>query len=213
MKITKTVLACLAVLAFFALTTRSARAGDTDCNISLNTCNFGTLTGDVAGGVLVGTTDSSERATFAEQVYVSGGVYTYVFTITNTSTDGTNLDLANTYTLPFPSHDYFNSHDAWGVVTDQTSTGVDDIAFNFLTGSLSVNYSSLAPGQSFTFYAQGAGPTNGQFYGGNSGPTGADSSWDPKLVSEPNVLTLLGSLLLVLVLGMPFTAVLRRRTA
>jgi len=207
MKITKTVLACLAVLAFFALTTRSARAGDVDCTTSVTTC-FGSTVAGTASGTLTGGTHA---ATFNETVYKSGSVYTYVFSFTNS---GSSLDYASAFTSEVSgSTDNFNCGNGsclnYGVVIPMSS--VNDTGFTFNSLSMTVNFSTLASGGNFTFYVQSTmGPTNGGFLVGNGGPSATANALG---APEPNVLTLLGSLLLVLMLGMPFASGLRTRTA
>jgi len=216
MKITKTILACLAVLAFFALTTRCARAGDVDCtSVGSGACS--TFGGSVASanGTLTGA--SGESASFNETVYQNGTVFTYVFTITNNSTGGILLNSATIFTNAGGGGfgDNFNCPAGgigtclnYGEITTSATEG--DTGFDFKLNSLTVGIASLPVNGSFTFYVQGAGTTNGTISVSNSGPTGPGAV--KTAVSEPNALTLLGSLLFVLLLGMPVGVRLRQRT-
>lgn len=213
MKITKSVLACVAVLAFVALSTRPAHAGDVDCTTGVTAC-FGTTIVGTASGLLAG---NGHAASFAETVYKQGSVYTYVFTITNDNTAA--LDFANTFTSASGGGfgDNFNCGNGsclnYGVVTGVgfTTAGKDDTGFSFNSLSLQVGFTSLSSQQQFTFYVQGGPTASGKIYVGNSGATGQDNSLDP--ASEPGILILLGSLLGLLLLGLPFAPRLRAAIA
>lgn len=220
MKITKTVLACLAVLAFFALTTRSARAGEMDCKLS--SCAFSSVTpttvflNESGTGLLTGLS-------LTENIYDNSGVYTYVFQLQDAKVGGSsglNSEVAFTI-LPGFSADSFNPSLKFGLITDETNNGATGSVgcggtgiFCFGSAGLTVGFGAhqLNAGQEFTFYAQGDAyiPNDGQLKvtDGHQQLFTADTP-----VPEPGVLTLLASLLLVLGLGMPFAFRLRTRTA
>lgn len=212
MKPMRTALTCLGVLALLVLATTPARAGDADC-VSVSSCNFGLLQASQTGTLSAGS--GGHSATYMDSVYRSGSVYTYVFTITNNNAHA--LDFANTFTNPGGGGfgDNFNCGNGsclnYGVVTTLTTSGKNDTGFAFNSLSLQVGFTPLLSGQSFTFYVQGGPFTTGQLYAGNSGATSPSASLDP--LSEPGVLTLLGSLLLVLMLGTPFASRFRQCTA
>ena len=210
MKTMRTVLPCFGMLVLLAFATTFARAGDTDCTTGLTSCFginvVGTASGSLSGGGHV--------ASFAETVFKQGSVYTYVFTITNLNT--ALLDFANTFTNAGLG-DNFNcgngSCQNYGVVTGAafTTPGKDDTTWGFNPLSLQVGFTTLGLNQKLTFYVQGGAPAPGMIYVGNRGATGQHSSLDPAPLSEPGVLTLLASLLLVL--GIPFVGRLRPREA
>jgi hypothetical protein len=207
MRIMKRVLVGLAMLALLALTARSARAGDINCT-TVAACSFGTSIGSDSGT----TSGSGHTASYSETVYQNGSVFTYLFTITNDNS--VPLDYASTFTTSGAgSVDNFNCGGSclnWGVITGLSSVG--GTAFTFMPLSLQSGFKPLGNGATFTFYAQaGEGPTAGGIYMGDGGPTFPAGSLDPAY--EPNVLVLLGSLLLLLLLGAPFASILRTRMA
>jgi hypothetical protein len=208
MRITKRVLAGLAVLAVFTLTSRSARAGDMNC-ATVAACSFGTAIATDMGT----TTGTGHNASYTETVYQNGSVFTYLFTISDTT--GPTLDYASTFTNSSSgSIDNFNCGNGsclnYGVINGLST--VNGTGFTFMDFSLQVGIKQLGNGGTFAFYAQsGEGPTAGQIYVGDGGPTTPVGSLDPAY--EPSVLTLLGSLLLLLLLGKPFASILRTRTA
>lgn len=217
MKITKSVLACLAMLAFFVLTTSSARAADVDCGGSTPqpACNFGTqlVTYTLTNVPLAGGS-GSHSAQFSESVYKNGsGIYTYVFAVNNLNSNF--LDTLSTFANS-GSGDGFSCSGLLDCGVVGLGTGgstVNDTSFIFNAGSLVVNFGQLlGPNNQFEFYVQSTGaPVAGQFNTGDKGSTLYDPSWNA--TPEPGVLTLLGSLLLVLLLGAPLATRLRTRTA
>ncbi|HVB58088.1 MAG TPA: hypothetical protein VNE63_16905 [Candidatus Acidoferrales bacterium] len=203
MKTMRTAIASLGVLVLLAFATIPARATPTNCTLTPNTCNFGSTVVGTAGGNLTG---NNHDANFSETVYLNGGIYSYVFTITPQALNTTAIswgDVSFTY-------DNFNGN--YGVVTDQSTATLASAGFVFNNGDITVNFTPLGTSGNFTFYLQSSmGPINGGFQVGDTGGTNIAKG----LVAspEPNVLTLLGSLLFALVLGIPFASRLRTATA
>jgi len=216
MKITKTVLTCLAVLAFFALTTRSARAGESDCSISgvpTPSCSF---TGGTPNTLPTQSDTSPFGATLDESTYQNGSVYTYVYKLTDTS--GAQISGLNLFaTVAGYSLDSFNPAGPFGIVTDQTNFTVTANAgcgagpFCFGSSSFSVDFGSAfdKSGEMFTFYVTGPAPIAGQL---NLNDGGTDAFSPTVSGSEPSVLIQLGASLL-LMLAIPFAVRLRRQAA
>ena len=216
MKTVRTALASLGVLAFLALATTAANASamDVTCSGTATSCGFGTLVTTLPGSLSGG----GHNATFTEDVFKNGSVYTYVLQIQNT---GSALGSAKISTAS--SSDNFNCASGgsancldYGIVsggiTNSTMLGETSSAFAFGTLSVTVQFASTLSGGSYlTFYVQGGAPVTGTFNVGNGSST--TNSSNALAAPEPNVLTLLGSLLLMLVLGMPLASRLRTRTA
>ena len=231
MKITKSVLACLAVLAFMVLTTGSARAGgtDSDCaSATITTCGFGTLTATLAP---ITVTNGSDSATITEYVFDSGGgVFTYAFTVQNTGSVGLSQATAVTL-LGLPGNDRYNPNGLFGVETNinYTTAGIDDITdagaglgFIFGTNDLKVNFCTvsnctpagpgLAANDKFTFFVTGPDPGPGNIAVCNSGCTASNVVNSLQPLVEPSMLSQL-SVSLLLMVAVPFVVRLRRRIA
>ena len=151
-----------------------------------------TLTSPLVGGAWTGS--------LSETVYLSGGVYTYVFQISNSSSSPTGPATFSTSTLGLL--DNFSSSLNWGVVTGITNTspGIDDKKdFNPLNdgfdfgGSFHVFINKDLPKNDiFTFYAQsGSGPTPGTLSGQDGGLPSSGASLDPG--PEPSSILLFGT--------------------
>ena len=228
MKITKTVLACLAVLALFALTAGRAIAGADNCSGPSSGCGFGSIVNtqttyyDSTGTTAL--TAQSGGFQLTETVYqLTGGSYAYVFDLTNNSANAAEV-LTNESAFTGSSGsgvDEFNPNYNFGVITGTPYTtsgatygigGTNGDGFSFNPGALSVSFSLQPNGNSFTFYAEGTGPTNGG-WSSHDGVVLQASTLGPAHMPEPGVLTLLGSLLLVLLLGAPLATRLRTTTA
>lgn len=234
MKITKTVLASLAVLAFLAVSTRPARAGQMDCT-SANPCtNFG---GSIYTSseliVSPSVANANYNVTVTEQVFenTSDGVYTYAFDVDNDSVGSgagaITITAADTWT--FTGSGAVNNYAAnlrYGVVFLPPSgfalnTSSVPGTLNLTSNSQLTTSFSLPQGGEFTFFAQGGAPATGGFETGDGGPAfvapagtsgfslGIES---PASLPEPSVLTQLGASLL-LMLAIPFVVRLRQRMA
>jgi hypothetical protein len=206
MRIMRSVLGCLGGLALLALAAVPAKAGDVNC-ANPTSCGFGTATGYTTSGAVL-TSLGGDNATFTESVYENAGIYTYVFTISNS---GNTLASANT--LGDTNGDHFASTDSYGVLTGSTTSSYSSAAFAFNPGSLTVCFDLSSSGctdsltnnskhNEFTFYVQSAnGPTDGTLSVTNSGPTNTAFAWDP--APEPSALVLLGITVLLLAVGIP----------
>jgi hypothetical protein len=180
--------AAVVVLACLVLSAVPAYAGDVDV---ANVSGFG---GSVASASGTSATANWSGA-ITENVYLSGGVYTYVFQFAMTTLQG-SPSIKSITTATNPALDLFNNTTLnWGVVTGQTSGGVDDSGFTFNPDSLLANIPAgeLVNGKQFTFYAQSTlppapGSTSGQDGGGGT----TANTLDPN-VPEPSTLLLLGS--------------------
>jgi hypothetical protein len=186
--------AAVVVLACLLLSVMPAYAGDIDV---ANVSGFG---GSVASASGTSSTSNWSGA-ITENVYLSGGVYTYVFQFAMTTLQG-SPSIKSITTATNPALDLFNNTTLnWGVVTGQTSAGVDDAGdsggtgFLFNSDSLQaiIPANELVNGKQFTFYAQstlppGPGSTSGQDGGGGT----TANTLDPN-VPEPSTLLLLGS--------------------
>jgi hypothetical protein len=180
--------AAVVVLACLVLSAVPAYAGDVDV---ANVSGFG---GSVASASGTSATANWSGA-ITENVYLSGGVYTYVFQFAMTTLQG-SPSIKSITTATNPALDLFNNTTLnWGVVLGQTSAGVDDSGFTFNPDSLLANIPSgeLVNNKQFTFYAQSTlppapGSTSGQDGGGGT----TANTLDPN-VPEPSTLLLLGS--------------------
>jgi hypothetical protein len=187
--------AAVVVLACIVLSAMPAYAGDVDV---VDVSGFGAF--------VVGTSGTSSTANWSgaisENVYLSGGVYTYVFKFAMTTLQG-SPSIKSITTATNPALDLFNNTTLnWGVVTGLTSVGVNDdetsgsnagFAFNSDSLQAIIPSGELVGGKQFTFYAQSTlppapGSTSGQDGGGGT----TANTLDPN-VPEPSTLLLLGS--------------------
>lgn len=203
----RVVVACLGMLVWFALTAQHARAGDTDCSISGATCGFGAVFAVSGPSALV---SAGFTATVSETVYLSAGVYTYVYTISDISGATLHGGSVGTGVAP-PLFDRFDSSLNYGIVTDATTAGNNDTIFDFAPNNLFVGFNHVAPGTSLTFYAQSTfGPTTGTLGVVNSATSASAHVLAP--LPEPTLASLLGSSL-VFMLGVPLAGWLRQRNS
>jgi hypothetical protein len=217
MKTIRAVLSCFAVLGLLAFATTLARAaGDTDC-ATLASCGFVAPVASMSGTL----TGGGHNVSFIEQVYQKGSVFTYVFQLTNNNNVSLGIDFAKLFTNTGGggSGDNFNCGDGsclnygivkGGITTATTFEPPETGKFNFNTLSFEIDFKVLKKGQSITFYLQGGAPAFGTLSAGNGTPTNGSTVLTPG--SEPGVVTLLGSSLL-LVLGIPLVGRLRSREA
>jgi hypothetical protein len=217
MKAIRGILPYLGVLALLAFATTPARAGADNC-ANPASCGFGAQVGpsvtyyyNAAGTLLPGPTGAVYKMT--ESVYSVGSAYSYVFNLSNATNQTLTGETAFTGAPGF-GVDEFNPNYNFGVVTDQTSGivtfgsgGCTGDGFCFGANALDVSF-TLGQNSSFTFYAEGGVPTGGTWRGQDGVTLNADIL-APLSTPEPGVLTLLGSLLLVLVFGMPVASRLR----
>jgi hypothetical protein len=206
-------LLCAAAVTLLALAlgAQSAQASDTDCT---GACAF--FGGIVVGSIpstSVGPTNGAWTASFAENVYLFGGVYTYVFDLKLTAL-GTNESLASistglaggafNHTLG-PGFDYGVVF-AGGVLAP-TTPPVDDFnppGFTFTATTIRSFPSNMdTVGRTYEFYAQStAAPGPGEYDVLNGGTTKI-ASLDP--APEPSAMLLFGT-------GhLSFAEILRRR--
>ncbi|MGH9431335.1 MAG: PEP-CTERM sorting domain-containing protein [Terriglobia bacterium] len=205
----------LVVLFGWAMGAQTAWAGDIDCSLSGGMCgsiNFGSQVASLTNQPIIGF-NSDWAGTVTSTVYFDSGdgLFTYVYSVALTANkNGTVPDMftttAQTSTGPI---ELFNPADDFGVVTNMSSSGVDDNGFCFNTGicansnSLSVSVTGLSlPGApDFTFYAQSAfGPAPGTFAGIDGGTGTNGDSLDPLTATtpEPASLALFGMGLLLM---------------
>jgi len=200
----------LAILAL-AYGAQPAMASDTDV---ANTGSFGTLIDTLAPNTNLSVT-GQWAATVSEQVFLTGGIYTYVFTILDdatlpgSATPSEGLSEVTTARLGSPNQDNFSTLLNWGLVTGSTSSGVDDKGFTFNPSSTTTLFQSgtgslLPAGDQITFYLQSTiGPAAGTFGAQDGGTNAFGPSLDPG--PEPSSILLFGTGLLV------FGVLLRRR--
>jgi hypothetical protein len=226
MKTKRLVQVCLCVMVWFAFAIQPARAGDVDCTIDGTgggpACAFGVVfSGPTSFPLFGGGID----ATVTETVYnTGGGVFTYVFTVTNNGA-GNPLHSMSTSTLTLgPNLDKYDPSLKYGIVTDTSlqTGGVDEDGsvtctsggFCFGLNSLNVTLFGAAGltngGKNFTFYAQGPDPTLGNFNVSNGGPSNTVNLLTP--FTEPNALIQLGAGLLF-IFGALFVGRLRHQAA
>jgi hypothetical protein len=180
--------AVVVVLACIVLSAMPAYAGDIDV---ANVSGFGASVASASGT----SSTANWSGAITENVYLSSGVYTYVFQFAMTTLQG-SPSIKSITTATNPALDLFNNTTLnWGVVTGQTSGGVDDSGFTFNPDSLLANIPAgeLVDKKQFTFYAQSTlppapGSTSGQDGGGGT----TANTLDPN-VPEPSTLLLLGS--------------------
>ncbi len=185
--------AAVVALACLVLSAMPAYAGDVDV---ATTGGFGALNATLTPNTTISEA-GNWTATVSEQVFLSGGIYTYVFTLANAGPVG--LTAASTATLGTPNVDNFSSSLNFGVVTGSTTSGVDDNGITFNPNSTAVTFVTtgsgnvLPAGDKITFYAQSTlPPAPGSFSGENGGTGNPGPSLDPA-VPEPSTLLLLGS--------------------
>jgi len=219
---TKSIVACLAVIAFFALGAGRAIAGPYNC-ANPSACGFSTpgvsqtTYFNSAGVAQTGALGAAYTMTETEY-QVATNIYAYAFELTDNAAS-TSLPMTVEYAQTGPNGsnaDEFNPNYNFGVITGSTTPGVtwgiggtNGDGFTFGAGRLQVQFSEPA-GNSFTFYAEGTGPILGGWLG-LDGVTLTTSDLGPASAPEPGVLTLLGSLLFALLLGTPLAGVARRR--
>jgi hypothetical protein len=186
--------AAVVVLACIVLSAMPAYAGDVDV---ADATGFGGLVASASGT----SSTPNWSGAITENVYLSGGVYTYVFQFAMTTLQG-SPSIKSITTATNPALDLFNNTTLnWGVVGNQTSAGVNDAGdsggtgFLFNSDSLQaiIPANELVNGKQFTFYAQSTlppapGSTSGQDGGGGT----TANTLDPN-VPEPSTLLLLGS--------------------
>lgn len=192
------------IVALLALTLGSHAALASEVNVA-NDSGFGAQVGSTLGPTTFTSLDWS--ATLTESVFLSHGVYTYVFTTKNTSRVGEkNSTLEDLFTSSNVTGDEFSSALDYGEVTGPAfSTSPSEVTGFSFGGSLEVTLAGLAAGQKVTFYAQSTGgPTAGTFAALDN-IFGATASLDPG--PEPRSVLLFGTGLLA------FGIVLRRRQA
>jgi hypothetical protein len=201
MKAMRAVLPYFSVMVLLAFATVFASAGDTDCTTAASSCGFGALVTTVNTTL----TGNGHSVPVEEQVFQNGSVYTYVFQITDGNTHP--LDYANVFTLASGFGDNFNCGNGsclnFGVVDGGITHAsvVDDTGFSFNQLSLTVGFGVLHNTQNFTFYVQGGAPVSGTLNSGDGGST-TNNANVLAAASEPGVVTLLGSTLLLL-FGIP----------
>jgi hypothetical protein len=195
--------AAVVALACLVLSAVPAYAGDVDF---ASTAGFGAVNATLSPNTsLVAAGNFS--ATLSEQVFLcsgacanaNNGVYTYVFTLSNSSGSLVGLSQATTATLGSPNIDNFSSSLNFGVVTGSTTANVDDNGFTFNPNSTTVLLTSLGSpnllpaGSQITFYMQSTLPPAPGTFGAQDGGSNANGpSLDPA-VPEPSTLLLLGS--------------------
>jgi hypothetical protein len=203
-------LLCATAVAFLALAmaAQPALASDTDCPPSLCTFFGGVLIAAIPSHS-VGAAGGEWTGSFSEQVYLSGGVFTYVFHLTLTALlPGESVSAISTGL----GGGRFDSTLDYGVVflgglPPNTTPPVDDLT-GFTFGGFGATIRSFPSnmdtvGNTYEFYAQSkAGPDIGQFNVQNGGNTKI-ASLDP--APEPGTMLLFGTGLL------SFAGILRRR--
>lgn len=214
-KITKQLM-FVVVLAFLALAqgAQPALAGDVDVP---DTTGFGAVVSTLSPNTSLSVSGQWD-ATLSEQVFQSGSVFTYVFTLANDALSKVGLSQGTTASLGSPNLDLFSTLLNWGVVTTGTTAGADDRGLTFGANSTTVLVGSgcvatptdacsgkeLLPGNEITFYLQSAlGPGAGTFGAQDGGVNDAGPSLDPG--PEPSSILLFGTGFFVL------GAILRRR--
>lgn len=194
------------IVALLALTLGSHAALASEVNVATDT-GFGAQVGSTLGPGAFSSLDWT--ATLTESVFLSGGVYTYVFTVLNTSPIGKHgSTLEELFTASNDFDDSFQSTLDYGQVTGAGfSTNPHDVTGFSFDDSLDVSLAGLAAGQKVTFYAQSTGsPTAGNFFAlDNNVNATSPASLDPG--PEPRSVLLFGTGLLA------FGIVLRRRQA
>jgi hypothetical protein len=204
-----TQLFCVTALAFLALALGAQPALGSDADVTTPPASFGLLFGAPISSTLTG---SGWTASYTEQVFNNAGVYTYMFTLTNSGTSALPLSELSASSLGFPNFNGFDPGLNWGLVTDPafTTAGVDDgvagcpgpnDTFCFNTSSWTMNPASsgsneLKPGDKITIYGQGGAPVPGMFGAkdGSTLVTGTAMTPGP----EPSSMLLFGSGLLML---------------
>jgi hypothetical protein len=185
--------AAVVALTCLVLSAVPAYAGDVDV---ADSTGFGALVASASGT----SSTPNWSGAITENVYLSGGVYTYVFKFAMTTLQG-SPSIKSITTATNPALDLFSTSLNWGVVGNLTSAGVDDAGdsggtgFLFNTDSLQaiIPANELVNTKTFGFYAQSTlppapGSTSGQDGGGGT----TANTLDPN-VPEPSTLLLLGS--------------------
>jgi len=214
-------LLCVSVLAFLALADGAPPALASDVNNSSATLTSAFGTSIATTPPLSLSVPGDYTATVSEQVFLSAGVYTYVFTVAD-SLGSAGLSQGSTATThsPLPL-DEFSSSLSYGVMTNTsfTSSGVGASGFTFNPNSTTVLFANgcssavppvctggalLPAGDEITFYLQSTiGPEGGTISTEDGGQSADGASLDPG--PEPSSILLFGTGLLV------FGVLLRRR--
>jgi hypothetical protein len=188
------------IVALLALTLGSHAAFASEVNVATD-AGFGPQVGSTLGPATFSSLDWT--ATLTESVFLSGGVYTYVFTVANITRRGNaGSTLEQLFTASTAFGDNFSSTLDWGEVTGLSTSGVTSFSFG---GSLEVGLAGLAPGHQSTFYAQSTGSPTAGTLAALDNIFGSTASLDPG--PEPRSVLLFGTGLLA------FGIVLRRRQA